>query len=464
MKTIRSVLLSGLVCLVCAGGAGAAELTLDDCIELALQKRASIIQAQGFEKIASAEKRSALGAFLPNLSARYDYNKTKESDIESEGNIPTAFDTLIVTTIDGGQTAIDALFIPTDFEKQTLKLADQDRTSKSLSGLITLDIFDLGNFFSYSSAKAKHAAARLDVLASEQDLIYSVKVAYYAYLANVENVTVQEEAVKRSEEQLKLIQSKFDLGSASISDVLKQKVQYGNDRLTLLDARNAVTNSHSNLAYTIGVDPRESWTFATSYRVREYTGSLDDAVGFGLSHRPRLLGAQHSLNAAGRSLSSTRAEYLPKVAGFVQWNFSDATRGDTTIFNFSSRARTYGFQVTYNIFDGFFRESRISQAKVSRNNARAALADERNLALSQIKSAYLNIDKLKESKLVAGENVEASSEDLKITQEKYNLGAATILDLLDAQVSVKRAQVSQIKTDFDFNLAIAELEKAMGKM
>ena len=58
----------------------------------------------------------------------------------------------------------------------------------------------------------------------------------------------------------------------------------------------------------------------------------------------------------------------------------------------------------------------------------------------------------------------AAEEDLKITQEKYNLGAATILDLLDAQVSLKEAQVALIQVDFGLNLAIAQLENAMGKM
>ena len=58
----------------------------------------------------------------------------------------------------------------------------------------------------------------------------------------------------------------------------------------------------------------------------------------------------------------------------------------------------------------------------------------------------------------------AAEEDLKITREKYNLGAATILDLLDAQVSLKTAQVALIQVDFDLNLAVAKLENAMGKV
>jgi outer membrane protein TolC len=71
---------------------------------------------------------------------------------------------------------------------------------------------------------------------------------------------------------------------------------------------------------------------------------------------------------------------------------------------------------------------------------------------------------LKQQRTVAEETVASATEDIKITQEKYNLGAATILDLLDAQVSLKRAEVSLISVDFDLNRAIASLEKSMGKL
>ena len=138
-------------------------------------------------------------------------------------------------------------------------------------------------------ANAIADAAHLDVINSEQDLIYSVKLTYYAYLASVENVDVQKEAVKRSEEQLKLIQSRYDLGSASLSDVLKQKVQFGNDQLTLLTAKNSVVTNKASLAYTIGLDPNAEHDFSRDYSVNEYFGTLEDAISFGLEHEPGYL-------------------------------------------------------------------------------------------------------------------------------------------------------------------------------
>jgi outer membrane protein len=195
-----------------------------------------------------------------------------------------------------------------------------------------------------------------------------------------------------------------------------------------------------------------------------YEGTVDDALAFGLTHEPGFLAAQKNVDAARHSVRSGYSSYLPSVSGYASYRVSDGSSGDTLLFNFSSKTTTYGFGVSWNIFDGFVREGRVTSAKVSLNNARAGLADTRNLLVQEIKSAYSDAEQQKLAKEVAGENVEAANEDLKITQEKYNLGAATILDLLNAQVSLKDAQVALIRADFDLNLAIAQLENAMGKM
>ncbi len=416
-------------------GAQGNKLTLDDCIEMALQNRYSIIAARGSEDLAKANQRSALGAFLPRVNASYSYYESKQRDLK--------------TWVEG---------------QPEVQQADQDGSSETITASATMTLFDLANFFDYASARASRAQARLDVINSEQDLIYSVKLSYYAYLASVENVKVQEQAVARSEEQLKLITSRYDLGSASKSDVLKQKVQYGNDRLALLRATNSVVTSKASLAFTIGLDPAREVEFSADYDVREYSGSMDEALTFGLTHEPGLLATEKQLAAAKQAVRSGFSSYLPTLSGSASYSISEGTSGDTLLYNSSSNSTRYGVTAAWTVFDGFIREGQVTSAKVSRNNARAALADTRNLVVQEIKTAYFDSEQQKLAKEVANENVDAANEDLKITQEKYNLGAATILDLLDAQVSLKQAQVSLIQADFDLNLAIARLENAMGKM
>ncbi len=471
MKTIRTSFIAlALLILLGAVNARAEVLTLDDCIDLALQNRASIIAARGAEDLAGANRRAALGAFLPSVDASYGYSESKSRNVKSETLMPTDA-MLYVDTISfvDGRTLqpVDWPFVNDSvmtwgiFERD---LDDQDRTSKSLSLGAGMSVFNLPNWFMFAARGAEKTKAHLDVIASEQDLILAVKVSFYAYLAAVENVDVQQEAVNRSQEQLKLIQSMFDLGSAAKSDVLKQKVQYGNDRLAQLSAQNAVSTTRAELAYTVGIDPNRKVEFATDYTPREFEGSLDEAIEFGMGHHPGLLARQKTADATRHYLRAAKAAYLPTIGAYANLNYFDGTRGDTVTFNSTSRSTTYGFSISLNIFDGFLRERTVSSAKVSRNNARAQVAETRNFVAKEVNKAYLDIDIAKEQLNVARENVEAADEDLKISQEKYNLGAATILDLLTAQESLKGAQVSHIRAGFDLNLAVARLERAMGKI
>jgi outer membrane protein len=420
----------------------AAELTLDDCIDLALKNRAAIIAARGQEQVSKATERAALGAFLPNVSASYDYTKEDQRHRTVQG--------------------LDSTGASVTQDLPNLKFTNKQT---NIGGSLNFTLPDV--WFSYIASRVDHESSRLDVIASEQDMILAVKTAYYSYLAAVQNVSVADETVKRSEEQLKLIQSKYDLGSAALSDVLKQKVQYGNDRLTQLQAQNSVANARASLAFTIGLDPRQDTQFATSYLPRTYEGTMDDAINFGLSHRPSLLSQEKSLQSSKYRLNSSLSGYFPKVTPFASYGYSRSTGVNPATYSArttSQQTLTYGFGLSLNIFDGFAREQRVSQAKMTRNNASAQLADLRNQVASDIKTSYLNIQALKEQKKVTDETVASASEDLKITQEKYTLGAATILDLLNAQVSLKQAEQSQIQAGFDLNLAVSRLENAMGKM
>jgi len=181
MKTIRTSFIAlALLILLGAVNARAEVLTLDDCIDLALQNRASIIAARGAEDLAGANRRAALGAFLPSVDASYGYSESKSRNVKSETLMPTDA-MLYVDTISfvDGRTLqpVDWPFVNDSvmtwgiFERD---LDDQDRTSKSLSLGAGMSVFNLPNWFMFAARGAEKTKAHLDVIASEQDLILSL--------------------------------------------------------------------------------------------------------------------------------------------------------------------------------------------------------------------------------------------------------------------------------------------------
>jgi len=163
-------------------------------------------------------------------------------------------------------------------------------------------------------------------------------------------------------------------------------------------------------------------------------------------------------------MRSAYGGYLPSVNAFVSETWLDASRGDNldVSLNFSGRSTSFGVNINWNIFDKFLREQSVTNRKVAYNNAKADSWETRNNVILAIKKAFYELDKASAQVGVSGENVKSAREDMNLAQEKYNLGSASILDLLDAQVSLKDAQVKLIRAELDKNLAVARLQNAMG--
>ena len=129
-------------------------------------------------------------------------------------------------------------------------------------------------------------------------------------------------------------------------------------------------------------------------------------------------------------------------------------------FDHSSSLR---LSLNYTIFDGFGRERNLSRARLTQNNSKASLFYVQNQVIRNIEDAYLSINLSEETLAVTEETELAAKEDFDLVQEKYNLGAAALWELLDAQVSLKEAQFNKVKAEFDYNLALALLQNAIGE-
>ncbi len=429
-------------------------LTLEDCIEIALKKNQDVIRARNQVKTADGSLWSAFGNFLPSVSAGISSSETHSPKY---------------TTTDASfffmGSVGDTLLIPPDTFGIISREIEGGGISKSygIGASARLTLFDGGqNVFNYLASRANKKYYNHLADASEQDLILNVKTYYYNYLRALDKLAISEEAVKRGEEQFKLANSRYEVGSASKSDVLKAQVQYGNDKLGLLAAQNNVKISKALLAYYIGVDVNSEVEFSDQVTPRKYDGSELEALKLGMSNHPGLLAAEQILVSSKNDVRSTYGQYLPSLSLDLGKSWSAGSWSRVSELNSEDSRWTFGASLNIPIFDGFSRKSNVTRAKVSLNNARAAYYYSQNNIALGIKEAYLEIQRANQALGVAEENVSAAREDMSLIQEKYNLGAATILELLDAQVSLITAENNKVEADFDYNLAVARIENAMG--
>jgi len=428
-------------------------LTLDDCIEIALKKNQDVIRARNSVKSADGRVWSAFGSFLPSISASGSRSETHTGERTVVGDV------LIIQSQD------DILAVPPDtlFVEQVESIMGGTSKNWSLGASANMTLFNGGqNIFNYLSAKADKKFYNYLAESSEQNLIYDIKALYFSYLNSLDQQEIGQEAVKRGEEQYKLANSRYEVGSASKSDVLKAQVQFGNDKLGLLAAQNNVKITKANLSYLIGLDVNSDVEFSDQFEARSYEGTEADAFGVGLANHPGLLASEQTMISSKHGVRSAYGRYLPSLSVSLSKGWSAETWSRVSEFNSDDGQWTFSTSLSIPIFSGFSRKSGVTSARVGLNNAQASYFYMRNNVARSVKEAYLEIQRVRQALQVASENVDAATEDMSLTQEKYNLGAATILELLDAQVNLITAQFSKAEANFDHNLAIAKLENAMG--
>jgi len=418
--------LSALAAVLIAGPAAAQTptVTLEEAIDLALRVQPGMVQARGQVTTASATKRQALGDWLPSLSVG--------SGMSS--NSVNRFDQETQRQVVGSSTAYNA------------------NISTSLV------LFDgLTRLYNGKAASADATAASASLINQRFQTILQVKQAYFAALAAEELVRVSDRQIERATEQLDVSREKLNAGTATRSDTLRSSVEVANARLQKLNAETALAIASANLARLIGFDGLVATVFderLVEIAVVDTAAVRQEALG----QSPAIFEADAAANAAQAQFNATFGQYLPRISA----SYSRTWAGSELITDWDP-AWSLRISASWPLFNGFSRELNRTRSAVTRDNQRAVAQDTRRQVNAQI-TQYLASLAAAEIRLeIAIANRFANDEDLRVQQERYRLGAATILDVLVSQVGLDQSEVDIIQARLDYLVAKAEIEAVIGR-
>jgi len=416
----------GFLAMVIATPAAAQhEVTLQDAIQRALRVQPGMVQARGDESNAGMQRAAAVGAFLPTVTLNSSAFRQNKSSIVN--GFPV-----------------------------------QAGTYQYNTGLnFSVDLFDgLRRVQRYRNAAATAAAAEAGYTNQTFQVTLQTKQAFYNALATEELVRVAESQVRRAQRQLEISVDKLHAGSATRSDSLRSTVDYGNARIALLQAQANLATAQANLGRQVGIDSL----------VRAVPDSalppLPDSTGLrgaALESSPQVLQAEAQARALAATVWDQRSQYLPTLS--VSYNTS--SQGLTQAwqgFGLPNRnINRLQFTLIWTIFNGFVREQQQTSAGVQRDVATARAADTRLLVnatlTQQLAAAVTAFEQIQ----IARANVAAATEDLRVQNERYRVGAATILDLLTSQAALTQAEVNLVQTRFNYLIARAQVEAVVGR-
>ncbi|HET7468163.1 MAG TPA: TolC family protein [Gemmatimonadales bacterium] len=406
-------------------------ITLSDALKLAQRTQPSVVQALGQVETSAAQRRSAWGAFLPSLTA-----SSSASDFFSEG-----------------ASRIDPV---------TGQILSGNTTNRSLNASLRASV-DLFTGFRRGADLRAARAGQTEAEAGLVDAKFAQDLAttnqFFDALSAAQLVGVRESSVRRAEEQLKVSVAKLHAGSATRSDSLRSLVTLGSTQLDLIQAQTDLATAEAGLARLVGETGRiralDDSSFHQLAAVPDTAALRQEAE----TRSPRVQTAVAGANVASANLSASRAAYWPSLTLAANTSWNGSRTSDYTFFN----QRQLSLALSWDLFNGFDRELTIAQRRASLDVAEATAADERRAVdaaltqyLAQLEAARATID-------ITATSVAAATEDLRVQQERYRLGASTIVDVLTSQEALNQAEVDVVNARFNYLRAKAQLEALIGR-
>jgi outer membrane protein len=454
MEKIMRAVLTLVLCLlsVAVAVSQVKTLTLEEAIQIALERNLSAVEAQTSVDAAHSQVLAARGQWLPSLSASGNASRSR-SETKASG---------VSTQIING--------VPIPVVGQAGSEVNYSNSFRA--GLnANWTVFDgLGREADNAGATSRSRSAELNAVRTRQTVFFQTYSAYINVLRNNQLVKVSEENVRRDQRQLERITESNRVGALSLADVYRQQSQVATDELALINAQNNYDKARADLVSFIGLNTLDDvqlvevplQTEVDSAAVASTNEKYRDLLALSkraLTARPDYVGATENLSAADASVTSAKSGYWPSLSisgGYSrygsQWNNA-----------LQNSSLNWGAGVSWTLFDGFRTNQAVQSAVASRRNAEMTLAQTELQVASDVKKALLDLEAARKSMDVSEKALVSASEDRKIAEERYNLGAGTLLDLLVANANYVNAAANKVNSSYGYIYAKRNVEYALGE-
>jgi outer membrane protein len=320
-----------------------------------------------------------------------------------------------------------------------------------------------------ASIRNQQLAREAAVLALQSvidDTLLQVRSQFYTVLVNRERIKVQEQNVELLQRQLQDVKNRFDAGTVSNFEVLRAEVALANAKTPLITARNdyrlAIEQLRQALGFTTATTPNVT-------KIPEFVGQLEfkpiaydltSALTTARAKRPDLLRLQKLEQAAEQGVLARRANYRPVVSLFG--SYAAVKRTGSNSFGDARDGLTVGVQSSWDIFDGRATAGQVMQARSQLEQIRLAYGESQLTVDVDVRRAISNVQQSTELSETSAKVVAQAEESVRLANARYAAGTATQLDVFQAQVDLTTARLNQVQAYYSFNIAAAQLRRAMG--
>jgi outer membrane protein len=459
MRKSHLCIIIGLITAV-MGTAGADTLHLDarKAVDLALANNLQIAQARAKLDEAAAGKSTAFGSFLPQISANATYTRLgKVNDFVMATPIPGRSPFAVKDLAGNILGYTDSIPYIAGYRVDTLELGSANNVA--ITGTVQQTLFTWGKLvnayriagLNFDLQKAAEVQARAQVT------VDATQGFYQALLAR-KTADVMNDALRQLKGHVDQVQSLYENGMATKLDVMKATLGLQQLQAQLSQVENGAELATAALLNTLGLDPGTAVAFDAELAPDSMTVDPDQATKQALERRPELAQLRDAAAMADLAVSIARTANLPSA--FAQFNGSyknpvGFTAGWGTDWN-----ATAGISMP--LFTGLANLNKYKAAQSRQRQARVGLAIVEDGVRLEVKAKVLALNQEAKNTAYQRKNVEVAEAALNLAQARYENGLLTNLDYMDSQLALTQSRVAYLNALANYQIARAQLEKAIG--
>ena len=415
----------------------ARKLSIDDCVQLTLQKNPQILTAIAAIRQASGNYITVRAGLLPqfgvtNVGYQYSYGTVNQGVSQLQAN--------------AGRT--EQPFSQWNIELGGSQLIFDGWKTPSLT----------------AAAKLSEQIAYFQLRQTIDATIATVVQQFYQVVLDRALVIANEQQVALYKTQVSDQQSRYDAGTVPRFNVLQAQVQLANAEPPLIQAKNNLRIALFTLVTTIGLNYPNLQNIEIPFDV---VGNLDyiprkidsnASIHTALVRNPQLKAERMNILVAARQITAAIAGWLPTVNANAgrEYQGYQGRNLDATL-----QGWFMGATGSWAIFDGLATYGNVKSAKATMMNYKVAYDNGVRQVILQVQQAISNLKQAQETIDSQKATVEQAVEALRLSRERLNAGAGVQLDVINAQVQLLQAQTAVLNAFYSYISSMAQYDQAL---
>jgi outer membrane protein TolC len=327
-------------------------------------------------------------------------------------------------------------------------------------------LFDgLGRKYNYKQLKETYNLSELQAKETIENTYLQLFTIYFQIARLSENTSNLEEALSISKRRLKRAKYQYDYGQSTKLVYLNAQVDVNNDSITYITAKQQLSNAKRGLNVILGVEKETNYTVETAV---DYNTILNynDLENKTIANNIRLKQNEKNIAVSEFNIKVNKANYFPRLNFNASYGFN-RTENENLINPFGAKLITSdglnaGLNLTWNIFDGGSRKTRVANAKIALDNQQIALEQQKVTIKNNLKNTWENYKNQLFILKAQEQNVLSNQNNFDRTQERFKLGQITSVEFRQAQINLINAKTALNNAKFDAKLIELQLLQLSG--